>query len=194
MISGSVVIDGRVLRAGDFHHADEDSHHGEITTSEGAEVLLVGAIDDYLPAASAPADSPTGPWIGRHAASDTPHSAGHVSDRQSRIWLRNSLRCLFVRAGLTASQGGPVKSLLMFWFTRVIAVSFCAAGAFASDGRARRSLRRLLQDLNGELNALAQQQLDRRALTIAAIRDLPAAATRQAEVRRRRPHVNRWSP
>ena len=55
VISGSVVIDGRVLRAGDFHHADEDSHHGEITTTEGAEVILVGAIDDYLPAA-APAD------------------------------------------------------------------------------------------------------------------------------------------
>ena len=55
VISGSVVIDGRVLRAGDFHHADEDSDHGEITTTEGAEVLLVGAIEDYLPAAAAPA-------------------------------------------------------------------------------------------------------------------------------------------
>ena len=40
----------------------------------------------------------------------------------------------FVRAGLTASQGGSVKCCVMFWFTRVIAVSFCAAGAFASDG------------------------------------------------------------
>jgi len=49
VISGSVVIDGRVLHAGDFHHADEDSDHGEITTTEGAEVLLVGAVDDYLP-------------------------------------------------------------------------------------------------------------------------------------------------
>ena len=56
VISGSVVIDGRVLRAGDFHHADEDSDHGEITTTEGAEVLLVGAIDDYLPSAAAPGD------------------------------------------------------------------------------------------------------------------------------------------
>jgi anti-sigma factor ChrR (cupin superfamily) len=54
VISGSVVIDGRVLRAGDFHHADEDSEHGEITTTEGAEVLIVGAISDYLPAAEAP--------------------------------------------------------------------------------------------------------------------------------------------
>jgi anti-sigma factor ChrR (cupin superfamily) len=51
VLKGSVVIDGRVLRAGDFHHADEDSDHGEITTTEGAEVLLVGAIEDYLPGA-----------------------------------------------------------------------------------------------------------------------------------------------
>ena len=45
------MIDGRVLRAGDFHHADEHSDHGEIMTIEGAEVLLVGAIDDYMPRA-----------------------------------------------------------------------------------------------------------------------------------------------
>ena len=49
VIRGSVVIDGRVLHAGDFHHADAGSDHGEITTAEGAEVLIVGAIDDYLP-------------------------------------------------------------------------------------------------------------------------------------------------
>jgi anti-sigma factor ChrR (cupin superfamily) len=49
VISGPVPIDGHVLRAGDFHHADEDSEHGEITTTEGAEVLLVGAVEDYLP-------------------------------------------------------------------------------------------------------------------------------------------------
>lgn len=50
VISGTVVIDGRVLRAGDFHHADEGSDHAEITTIDGAEVLIVGAIEDYLPA------------------------------------------------------------------------------------------------------------------------------------------------
>jgi hypothetical protein len=55
VIRGSVVIGGAVLRAGDFHHADEDSDHGEITTTEGAEVLVVGAIEDYLPAAASPA-------------------------------------------------------------------------------------------------------------------------------------------
>jgi anti-sigma factor ChrR (cupin superfamily) len=54
VIRGSVVIDGRVLRSGDFHHADEDSEHGEITTTEGAEVLIVGSIADYLPAAASP--------------------------------------------------------------------------------------------------------------------------------------------
>lgn len=49
VIRGSIVIDGRTHRAGDFHHADQDSDHGEITTTEGAEVLVVGAIEDYLP-------------------------------------------------------------------------------------------------------------------------------------------------
>jgi anti-sigma factor ChrR (cupin superfamily) len=49
VLRGSVIIDGRVLHAGDFHHADADSDHGEITTTDGAEVLIVGAIDDYLP-------------------------------------------------------------------------------------------------------------------------------------------------
>jgi anti-sigma factor ChrR (cupin superfamily) len=54
VIGGSVVIGGRVLRPGDFHHADADSDHGEITTFEGAEVLIVGAIDDYMPGAPHP--------------------------------------------------------------------------------------------------------------------------------------------
>jgi quercetin dioxygenase-like cupin family protein len=49
VISGSVVIEGRVLRAGDFHHAEADTDHGEIYTTEGTEVLLIGAVSDYLP-------------------------------------------------------------------------------------------------------------------------------------------------
>jgi anti-sigma factor ChrR (cupin superfamily) len=49
VVSGSVVIDGHVLRAGDFHHAEDSTAHGEITTDEGAEVLLVAAASDYLP-------------------------------------------------------------------------------------------------------------------------------------------------
>ena len=54
VIRGSVTIGGRLLHPGDFHHADAGSDHGEISTVEGAEVLLVGAIDDYLPGVSAP--------------------------------------------------------------------------------------------------------------------------------------------
>ena len=49
VLGGSVVIDGRVLHAGDFHHADADTDHGEVTTTTGADVLIVGAIEDYLP-------------------------------------------------------------------------------------------------------------------------------------------------
>lgn len=49
VVAGSVVIEGRTLGAGDFHHAEGDTDHGEIYTTTGAEVLIVGAIADYLP-------------------------------------------------------------------------------------------------------------------------------------------------
>jgi len=49
VIRGSLVIEGQLLRAGDFHHAEGDSDHGEIRTDEGVEVLLVAAARDYLP-------------------------------------------------------------------------------------------------------------------------------------------------
>jgi quercetin dioxygenase-like cupin family protein len=49
VIRGTVLVDGRVLRPGDFHHADADSDHGELATPTGAEVLIVGGIADYLP-------------------------------------------------------------------------------------------------------------------------------------------------
>jgi anti-sigma factor ChrR (cupin superfamily) len=49
VIKGSIRIEGRLLRAGDFHHADGHSRHGEITTDDGAEVLLIGSAHDYLP-------------------------------------------------------------------------------------------------------------------------------------------------
>jgi quercetin dioxygenase-like cupin family protein len=48
VISGSVTVEGRVLHAGDFHHAEGDSDHGEQWTDEGVEVLLVAAASDYL--------------------------------------------------------------------------------------------------------------------------------------------------
>ena len=36
-----------VLRAGDFHHAEADSDHGEAWTAEGVELLLVASASDY---------------------------------------------------------------------------------------------------------------------------------------------------
>jgi quercetin dioxygenase-like cupin family protein len=47
VISGSVVVEGRLLRAGDFHHADGESDHHELWTDEGVEVLLVASASDY---------------------------------------------------------------------------------------------------------------------------------------------------
>lgn len=49
VISGSVVVEGQLLRPGDFHHAEGGSDHGELRTDEGVEVLLVAAASDYLP-------------------------------------------------------------------------------------------------------------------------------------------------
>jgi hypothetical protein len=47
VISGSVIVEGRVLRAGDFHHAEGDSDHGEAWTDEDVELLLVASASDY---------------------------------------------------------------------------------------------------------------------------------------------------
>jgi anti-sigma factor ChrR (cupin superfamily) len=41
VLSGSLHTCGRHLKAGDFVHADADTHHGELYTEEGAQVLLV---------------------------------------------------------------------------------------------------------------------------------------------------------
>jgi anti-sigma factor ChrR (cupin superfamily) len=49
VISGSLVACGRRISAGDFHHADAGSDHGELWTEEGCRVLLVVAPEDYLP-------------------------------------------------------------------------------------------------------------------------------------------------
>jgi hypothetical protein len=40
---------GRRLVAGDFHHAEGGSDHGELFTEEGCRVLLVVPPEDYLP-------------------------------------------------------------------------------------------------------------------------------------------------
>ena len=47
VISGSLIVEGRVLRAGDFHHADAESDLGELWTDECVEVLLVASASDY---------------------------------------------------------------------------------------------------------------------------------------------------
>lgn len=47
VIRGSVVVEGRLLRAGDFHHAEGESDHAELWTEEGVEVLLVASASDY---------------------------------------------------------------------------------------------------------------------------------------------------
>lgn len=49
VVRGSIAIGDLVLKSGDFHHADSDSDHDEIIALEYSEVLLVGAIADYLP-------------------------------------------------------------------------------------------------------------------------------------------------
>ena len=48
VISGSLNVEGHLLRAGDFHHAEGDSDHAVLWTEEGVEVLLVAAASDYL--------------------------------------------------------------------------------------------------------------------------------------------------
>lgn len=53
VISGSLVACGRRLHAGDFHHADAGSDHGELWTDQGCRVLLVVAPEDYMPDVSA---------------------------------------------------------------------------------------------------------------------------------------------
>ena len=47
VISGSVHVEGRLLHAGDFHHAEGDSDHAELWTEGGVEVLIVASASDY---------------------------------------------------------------------------------------------------------------------------------------------------
>ena len=49
VISGSVFTLGRRLGPGDFVHADAGTDHGELWTDEGARVLLVVPLEDYMP-------------------------------------------------------------------------------------------------------------------------------------------------
>lgn len=47
VIAGELHVMGSVLHAGDFHHAEADSDHGELYTPTGVDVLLVAAASDY---------------------------------------------------------------------------------------------------------------------------------------------------
>jgi anti-sigma factor ChrR (cupin superfamily) len=49
VLSGSLVACGRRIGAGDFHHADAHSDHGELWSDEGCQVLLIVAPEDFLP-------------------------------------------------------------------------------------------------------------------------------------------------
>ncbi|MEK9136553.1 MAG: cupin domain-containing protein [Bacteroidota bacterium] len=48
VLAGSIRVGEHVLRAGDFHHAEPGTHHGEIMSDDGALLLLVVAAEDYL--------------------------------------------------------------------------------------------------------------------------------------------------
>jgi dienelactone hydrolase len=67
-------------------------------------------------------------------------------------------------------------------FALALTVCFGAAGTLTS---ARQTEGRPRPPLLEELNAIARQQLERRAAAIAAVQDVPAAVKRQADVRRR---------
>jgi anti-sigma factor ChrR (cupin superfamily) len=49
VISGSLTACGRTIGAGDFHHADGDTDHGELYSETGCRVLLVVPPEDYVP-------------------------------------------------------------------------------------------------------------------------------------------------
>lgn len=47
VVSGDFHVEGRVLRGGDFHHAEEESDHGESFTENGCTLLVMVATADY---------------------------------------------------------------------------------------------------------------------------------------------------
>lgn len=47
VVSGDFHVEGRVLHAGDFHHAEPDTDHGESHTVGGCLLLVMVTTDDY---------------------------------------------------------------------------------------------------------------------------------------------------
>jgi anti-sigma factor ChrR (cupin superfamily) len=61
ILSGDLVVGNRKIGAGDFHHADEGSHHEDSHSVEGCTLIAVLSITDPLVAYAAP--SVSGPAI-----------------------------------------------------------------------------------------------------------------------------------
>ncbi|MCI0535966.1 MAG: cupin domain-containing protein [Verrucomicrobiales bacterium] len=47
VLSGDFHVEGHVLHAGDFHHAEEQTDHGESFTIEGCQLLVMARTTDY---------------------------------------------------------------------------------------------------------------------------------------------------
>lgn len=47
VVSGDFHVEGRVLHGGDFHHAEEESDHGESFTENGCTLLVMVSTADY---------------------------------------------------------------------------------------------------------------------------------------------------
>jgi anti-sigma factor ChrR (cupin superfamily) len=47
VLAGDFHVEGRVLHAGDFHHAESESDHGESFTENGCTLLVMVSTDDY---------------------------------------------------------------------------------------------------------------------------------------------------
>jgi anti-sigma factor ChrR (cupin superfamily) len=47
VLSGDFHVEGSILHAGDFHHAESHSDHHESFTEHGCQLLIVAAAGDY---------------------------------------------------------------------------------------------------------------------------------------------------
>ena len=56
VLSGSLFTCGRHLHAGDFVHADANTHHDELFTEEGCQVLLIAPPEEFAEGPASGAD------------------------------------------------------------------------------------------------------------------------------------------
>lgn len=52
ILSGEATIDGRLLRAGDFMHAEPGSHHHDMFSESGCQALIITSRKNYSPRAA----------------------------------------------------------------------------------------------------------------------------------------------